>query len=167
MDEEIFEAFLDGNFERVKELIKNGVDINIIQNNNGWNLLHFSYNNNNLNIINFLINNGININLKDKNNSTPLHIVCYYNSENLDIIKILIKNGADINTRDILGETPLHDACIQGCIEIVDELVNGGGDLYYIKNDNEETPLDVARNCGHLHIIEKYENKSMIKAAKK
>ena len=173
MDEDIFKACKDKNFERIKELIENGVDINI-QNHNG-NLLHYAcYFSRNLNFIIFLINNGININFKTMcDRRTPLHIVCYNNSDidnldnDLDIVKILINNEADINSIDIYGDTPLHDACCRGLIEIVDELISLGADLYK-KNNRGNTPLNIARNCGYSYIVEKYKNnKSMIKAAKK
>ena len=54
----------------------------------------------------------IDINMRNKYNETPLHIVCLnYNSKN--IVEFLLENfpEIDVNAKDKFGSTPLHFAC--------------------------------------------------------
>lgn len=62
---------------------------------------------------------------------TPLHIVCYsYTSwkpnNSIEITKELLKHGANINARDYNGETPLQTAAKEGCLEIIQLLLDAG-----------------------------------------
>lgn len=54
-------------------------------------------------VVKLLIETGVNVNVKNDNGDTPLHIV-----RNVEIAKLLVKNGADINARNNNGDTPLH-----------------------------------------------------------
>lgn len=55
-------------------------------------------------IINLLISHGANVNLKDFNNNTPLHILI--NSPDLEIAEILVFNGASLHEMNNDGITP-------------------------------------------------------------
>ncbi|EAX86017.1 ankyrin repeat protein, putative, partial [Trichomonas vaginalis G3] len=57
---------------------------------------------------NFLISHGININEKDNDGRTALHIAAFYN--NREIAEILISHGININEKDNIGQTALHKA---------------------------------------------------------
>jgi len=48
------------------------------------------------------------INLKDKDLSTPLHLATKANRPN--VVKVLVQHGANITIRDTAGKSPLHYA---------------------------------------------------------
>jgi hypothetical protein len=68
----------------------------------------------NLNIerINFYINKGVDLESKDKDGKTILHLAVAVGD--INIIDRLIVAGADVNDQDNEGKTPLHYAYIYG-----------------------------------------------------
>ena len=104
-----------------------------------------------------LCNHGsnINVNLKDANGDTPLHIAC--KKGNFDIVDLFChyakdKDGIDIKTRNKYGQTPLHLACENGNIDIVRLLCDVFKNVNY-KDKNGNTPLHVAYQNGHFSIV--------------
>jgi ankyrin repeat protein len=51
---------------------------------------------------------GADVNARDNNGVTPLHIAA--ENGNCDLVSILIANGADVNVKDKAGESPLARA---------------------------------------------------------
>jgi ankyrin repeat protein len=58
--------------------------------------------------VEMLIKNNANVNCKDKEGSTPLHIACTL--LNLEAVQVLVRSGANVNAMDKNG-TPLHNCC--------------------------------------------------------
>ena len=62
-------------------------------------------------LLNIWFESGIDVNIRDDNEDTPLHIASRQGQ--LDVVKLLIENGANIHAQGgILGYTPLHDATL-------------------------------------------------------
>lgn len=87
-------------------------------------------------IMDMLMKNGHDLNAKDKDGQTPLHIAIRWSlfyaamsrtDENL--VELLLDHGADLNTQDVLGYTPLHCAAFSGTPEIISMLMNRGASL--------------------------------------
>jgi len=78
----------------------------------------------NARVVEVLISMGANVNAKDKDGFTTLHLAAF--DGNLEVTKILVANGADINTKENNGLTPLNIAMAKGHTAIVQCLSNAG-----------------------------------------
>ncbi|MDB4712941.1 ankyrin repeat domain-containing protein [bacterium] len=81
---------------------------------------------------------GEDVNGKDKNGLTPLHI-----AQSKEMVELLISNGADINAKNIFGGSPLDSAARGSKKEIVELLISKGADVN-AKDDGGQTPLHTA-----------------------
>lgn len=119
----ISEAVAEGNVERVKELLNDGIYIDI-QDMDGWTPLMWAAQDGNVEIINILIEAGADPNMIDYYEETALIKAIY--SNNIEAINALISQGADPNTTDSSGWTPLMYAATNGEIEPVKVLLEAG-----------------------------------------
>jgi len=71
----------------------------------GFSELHMAVIDNNVKRIMLLIVEGANVNERDNDQNTPLHIAC---TLNIQTFRILLEHGADINTANVDDETVLH-----------------------------------------------------------
>ena len=106
-----------------------------------------------------LLNTGIDINKKNKDGWTALHIAASKNR--LEIVELLIENGAEVDSKGDPstvfiwqgGFTPLHYATVNGHKDIVELLINRGAQVN-AKTDNGFTPRDWAIKRSHTHIAD-------------
>ena len=119
-----------------------------------------------------LIADGMDVNIRDKYEWTPLIQAVRYSKT--DLIKLLISKGADVNAQSRQGITALHFAVGQGSLEIVKMLLEAGAsvadirktlDQYLpmvrqkrVKNTNYltefyDTPLQRAAEIGNTEIM--------------
>lgn len=97
------------------------------------------------------IRKGIrNINIKDQNGNTPLHIASKKNKS--EDINLLIRLGARINATNIYGETPIFNAVNENNIEAVKALISKGAKLDII-NNNKQSILHIATVRRNIDII--------------
>ena len=87
-------------------------------------------------MLEWMIEQGADINLRDKQGITPLHI--WYANENIALA--LIKNGADVNAQDKNGNTPFHRG-LGLSVKIISHMISAGADLniLYDKSSAEDT----------------------------
>eukprot|EP01083_Nonionella_stella_P041313 112005_1 len=78
---------------------------------------------------------------------TPLHTAAEYRKP--EAVFVLIELGADIESRNKLLSTPLHKASCVGCVECMEILLDAGADLQAI-NMIGNTPLHCAAYAGHV-----------------
>lgn len=141
------------NTDNINEnLIELFLKYNVIQNNDDSILREILFNackTGNKNLVQLLINNGVNLNIIDQRNETPLHWITYYfnkkNAQNkIEIMKLLIQQGININAQNKFGDTVLHGIVtrddITEFIDAVELLINSGASLN-IKNHRNTTPL--------------------------
>ena len=86
-------------------LIEYGASLNATA--DGWSLLHQAVSYENTEFIDALLARNFDINIKDKNNNTPLHIAAL---KSINITKYLLDKGADVNAVNNHGLTPLFIA---------------------------------------------------------
>lgn len=91
-----------------------------------------------------LIEMGCNINAKNFQGETVFH--CMVAKKNLSCIVTLLSHGADVNATGSNGETPLHIAVRTGDVTIVQALVVFGADLNTCNNSGETPRHIIATN---------------------
>lgn len=99
----LYWAILKNKTDIIKKLINLGICTEVSPN---FLAMNFAVYNDNIKIIKCLKNCGLNINVIDDINSTPLIYAILYNKQNS--IKYLIENGANLDHEDFLGNSPLN-----------------------------------------------------------
>ncbi|KAJ3426932.1 ankyrin repeat-containing protein [Anaeramoeba flamelloides] len=145
------------NYEIIKYLIQNGINVNLLDNNQNT-ILHYICNqkNQNLKIMKLLLSStNININQKNKQKSTALHLLClnkYFKNKELyfQSIKLLIDFKAESNIFNHLQKNCLQLICSNpNCsIKILQYLISKGCDL------NSKTNNKSQMNCFHLYCLQ-------------
>ena len=118
------QAAVDGELDRVKELVSGGADVNS-KNRMGMTPLVVAALNNRTAVCEFLIANGADLNAKDGQGRTALYLAV--ERGNKELIELLVKKGADVNVTTGRGENAFSLAKKKGNAEIVDLLAKNGG----------------------------------------
>ena len=108
-------------------------DINA-QDDYGWGFLHYAVARNNIFAIDTLLKMGADIELKNKDEETPLFLAVVF--EHLDAVKALLEKGANSDERNVLGNHLLYIAEIQKNLELSKML-----DI-----ENKKKEIDIYRN---------------------
>ena len=143
----------EGDLELVRVLLARGADVN-------WRRdkyyffsgLHSATNYGDLLDL-LLAQPGLEVNIRDKYNRTPLMVACGWGSEN-SVRKLLQVAGIKINCQDIWGGTALQLALendYPGCIRILRE---ASGLDWNLKDQNGDTPLLKAAFFGYADCLE-------------
>jgi hypothetical protein len=61
-------------------------------------------------IVQLLVERGANVNTRDKDHSTPLHLASF--RQHLELVQVLLNHGANYNAKDSMGRTPLHQVLV-------------------------------------------------------
>lgn len=173
-------AAKEGDFNKIKEIIQSGTDINIKSNLNDQCVLHFAINYDlaKYDIVEYLIDHGANVNAADDINTTPLHNAAWYG--HYQIAKKLLDSGAKPNiagTKDARFTTPLnaaakrkhkniatllieydatytlHDVVLLGDYELVKKCIDKGCDINSV-DKNGNSSLYLALKNGYKSIFE-------------
>lgn len=132
MEKNIIEAVSEDNIEKVRELLKENININTQDSQNRTLLMIAAYNNN-YKIAKLLIDNGADVNIQDDMKNNPF---LYSGAEGqLEILKILIKAGADTKITNRYGGVALIPASEHGYVDTVKYLLeNTDIDVNHINN---------------------------------
>lgn len=147
---QLIRAALDGNTERVHQLIQSGVDPNT-QTKNGYTPLMGAAMEGNMSVVRLFLQAGADLELKDfKSGQTALFFATDQNRA--EIMKLLIKAGADLEATDIIGEyTPLFYSVIKGHVAATQVLLDAGANPYAIGNEGESV-LELAEGIDNQQI---------------
>ena len=110
-------------------------------------------------IVSLLLSHGANIDGRNANGQTALHISILGGHES--VVRCLINNGAGIETRCDAGWTPFHCGAYSGHITILDLLLSKGADIY-AKTACRESALLLAVTAAHSAVAKWLLNKGMI-----
>ena len=92
-----------------------------------------------------LIRHGADVNRRDGNGMTALHIAAMYGF--ISLIYLLIQSNADLSVPGKLGKTPLHEAISWGKLEVVQILLYHGANVQ-ARDSAGLTPLHEAVSSG-------------------
>uniref|UniRef100_A0A8C5HCN7 Ankyrin-3-like n=1 Tax=Gouania willdenowi TaxID=441366 RepID=A0A8C5HCN7_GOUWI len=138
-----------GNLEKALDYLKNGVDINIC-NQNGLNALHLASKEGHVEVVSELIKHGANVDAATKKGNTALHIASL--AGQTDVVKLLVTHGANVNAQSQNGFTPLYMAAQENHMDVVQYLLENNCSQS-IATEDGFTPLAVALQQGHDHVV--------------
>ena len=142
-------AALDDKLQAVKYLLKQGADPSL-QDNNGWNLLHFASRGGNPEVIELMLSHVPCIDSRTKYGSTPLIIAA--RNDKLQAVKYLLKQGADPSLQDTAEWNVLHYASRSGNVAIMEEILSHENDIES-RNNCGQTPLMLAQIYGNSDLV--------------
>ncbi|XP_029688624.1 ankyrin-3-like isoform X24 [Takifugu rubripes] len=139
-----------GNLEKTLDYLKNGVDINIC-NQNGLNALHLASKEGHVEVVAELIKLGANVDAATKQKgNTALHIASL--AGQTDVVKKLVTHHANVNAQSQNGFTPLYMAAQENHLEVVQFLLDNSSSQS-IATEDGFTPLAVALQQGHEQVV--------------
>ncbi|XP_024913755.1 ankyrin-3 isoform X2 [Cynoglossus semilaevis] len=138
-----------GNLEKALDYLKNGVDVNIC-NQNGLNALHLASKEGHVEVVAELIKQGANVDATTKKGNTALHIASL--AGQTDVVKELVTHGANVNAQSQNGFTPLYMAAQENHMDVVQFLLDNGSSQS-IATEDGFTPLAVALQQGHDQVV--------------
>ena len=149
-----------GNIDKIKTAVKNGVDVNTKP--LGETALMSATSNGHKEIVSYLLEHpDINVNVKDSfDDSTALFYAIFSGTSDvrLDIMEMLIEKGADVNAKNKYGDTPLMYASkVEGRLPSVSLLLKHGANMN-VKNYDDKTALMLARENGNTQVEELLES---------
>jgi len=163
-NKELLRAIEENNFDLVKLLVKDVINLNYFDNLNYVykyeSPLALSIKKKNLELVKYLVDNGANVNFKFQERVyidsliSMLEIAIIYNS--LEIIKYLIEKGANIEDTNIEGSTALIIAINEGRPSIVKYLIEIGANIEH-RDKSGRTPIMHTIDSISSNIDEKFE----------
>ena len=150
----MYAAIKKGYLELIKELLKNGIDVNMLCKSTygkDYIPLHVASIKDQVKAAKLLISCGADVNAKDANGETALYLATERGCEK--IVELLLKCGARVDTvtkRDLM--TPLHVGAVFGELKIVELLLNFGASIDST-DKHGLTPLHIATLKGRTEIV--------------
>ena len=133
-------CYKGGRLDNIKRLFELGADIQQLELNVGWSVLHFAAWDSSPEIIEYLLSLGMTVNMTEKSGQTPLMCACLEGGR-LDNIKRLLELGADIQQLDLnAGWSALHFAAGDSSPEIIEYLISLGMTVN-MTDKSGQTPL--------------------------
>lgn len=154
MNNEFYDAAIYGDYDKVKTIVEKHPDCITHKDEYGFTVLHGLAEEEHYEILQFLIDNGANVNEKNEDGITPLHLAAWP-----EIVEILVKNGADLEAKSNAGETPLICLSAEQEREDVMEALLIAGANVNARNDFGKSALDIATNreeSQKMSILKKY-----------
>jgi ankyrin repeat protein len=139
---DIFDAVIDNDIDKIRNFIKDGIDVNIIEAFNGDTPLITAAMYGHINSLNLLLELGADVNIKNYDSVDAIR--CSIDNSKIEITKNLLKHGADINTKDRWGRTALISFCEivypddEPNIDMLNFLIENGVDINYFNTNSPQ-----------------------------
>ena len=147
---EVADAAMRGDSDTVRQLVRDGGNVNGAQA-DGATALHWAVYNSDEALAEFLLQSGSDPAAANRNGSTPLWLAS--RQGDADMIAILLAGGADANEALPLGRRPLMLAARSGVMEAVEILLNAGADPNAAESERGTTALMQAADQGHDDVL--------------
>ncbi|XP_019858578.1 PREDICTED: uncharacterized protein LOC109586804 [Amphimedon queenslandica] len=148
----LFNAVKSGSIEAVDILLTNGAKTDVVSN-DGVTLLHCAGESGKVEMLEFWIRRGdYDVNVKDKNNRTPLFNAV--TSGSVEAVEILLDNGANTDVVDKDSKSLLHYAGESGEIEMLEFWIRREDYDLNVKDKRNRTPLFNAVNSGSIEAVD-------------
>ena len=125
--------------DKVRHSLGLGANVNWTRDSDGISGLHIAAGRNYGELLELLLSQpGVDVNITDKYNMTPLMLACNRGHENI-VRRLCQVNGIKLNVRDSVGWTALHHAVFNNypqCVEILGTLPNVGRNVAQIADWN-------------------------------
>jgi ankyrin repeat protein len=149
---EIMLAAKNKNPKVIAQLIRNGADVNMTDE-NGVTPTMIAAQYGSVEVVDLLIKSGADINVNDNDGK---NVLFYSVKNNIEVVSFLLKMGFDVNAtlhNEIGYPTILMEAIEAGKIEIVESLIRAGADIH-IKAGKGSIALHCAINKQDIKIVE-------------
>jgi len=137
---DLHSAVVTGDLETIRQHIKAGSDINVLEPSRASTPLITAAFLGNTEAAKILINAGADLDYQNADGSTALHTAAAFGKT--EAAKILIEAGADLNYKNNAGSTALHTAAFFCREEIVEALLAKGADKT-LKNKAGQTAFEI------------------------
>ncbi len=146
------ESLRDADIIEIRDLIKNGADVNV-KNKYGLTPLYMAAQNGHAKIVIALLEAGADVDAASRYDGTPLYMAAQ--NGYTKIVIALLEAGADVNPVNKSGATPLFKSAELGYDEIVTALLKAGAEVNskVRVNGGNYTALDIAEKKGHIVIM--------------
>ncbi len=131
---DFLDAVKSNDFERVKKMLANGLDVRAMNGDGGSAIWHVK----SVEMAVLLVQAGADINDRNSLDMVPLH-----NQQDLDIVSYLISQGADADVRDQYNRSPLNWS---DSVELSRLLVDEGADIRRMDRDTLLHSHQILRN---------------------
>lgn len=152
MNQQLFDAAKTGNLNGVKQCIVQNADINAPNQFKQWTPLHVAVGfarENAISILKYLISAGANVEAKDSDGRTALHLAA--RSGKIEALQYLLSTGVDMETQTNTGATPLLLAVGGGSFQATKVLLDSGANAE-AKDKFGKNALNRADDKGHEKI---------------
>lgn len=147
----LYISCLKGYKEIVSMLLENGANVSD-RNKWGRSPLHAACRDGNIAIVKLLLQKNANIDETDNLGASSLYIAS--EDGNTEIVKLLLMYGANTSLCDDELRSPLHAACKCGHKDIIRFLLEKSPSLAHEKDNNGQTPSEIATKMGYHEISE-------------
>jgi FOG: Ankyrin repeat len=154
METSIYDAAVGGEFEAVQKIVSQNPQAVNERDEYGFTALHGLAEEEHYDIVQFLIGHGADVNARNEDGITPLHLAAWP-----EMAELLIASGADLEARNNQGYTPLMVIAAEAEREDVMEVLLEAGADVNAKNNQGESAYDIAESreeTDKLKLLKRY-----------